>query len=127
MPRAKIKRPGGKRGAVALDAQIGGRLRAVRLDRGWSQTKLGDVLGVSFQQVQKYERGANRVSVSRAHQIADALKVSLEQLVGNGEPTVDGFAFDTESYKLAREFSRLPDRLKAKFRSLIAAVVKEDE
>jgi transcriptional regulator with XRE-family HTH domain len=59
----------------AVDLHVGNLIRSLRLAEGMSQTALGDELGVSFQQVQKYERGVNRVSPSRLAKIADLLGV----------------------------------------------------
>lgn len=114
----------GPRGSSKEDVQLGGRLRALRIDRKMSQQELGDELGVSFQQVQKYEKGVNRISAVRLNQIAKLLKVGTDDLSGFGGPQVDGFEFDIESYKLAKAFSRLPDHLKSKFRSLINSIVE---
>jgi transcriptional regulator with XRE-family HTH domain len=65
------------------DARIGMRLRAFRMLRGFSQEKLADLLGVTFQQVQKYEKGTNRISASRLLQACEALDVSLDQVTGS--------------------------------------------
>jgi transcriptional regulator with XRE-family HTH domain len=59
------------------DRVIGQRLRFFRLERGWSQSDLGGELGLSFQQVQKYEKGANRLSATRLSQIAALFKVPV--------------------------------------------------
>jgi transcriptional regulator with XRE-family HTH domain len=61
----------------AVDALIGSRIRLRRSVRGLSQEKLGDALGLSYQQVQKYERGQHRVSASRLAQIARILGVEI--------------------------------------------------
>ena len=60
---------------TSIDAVVGRRIRAQRMVLGLSQTELGKKLGVTFQQVQKYENGTNRVSASRLHQIAHVLAV----------------------------------------------------
>lgn len=65
---------GGRTGPV--DAYVGARLRALRRQGGRSQAALAEVLGVSFQQVQKYENGANRLPVAALLQAADWLGVS---------------------------------------------------
>jgi transcriptional regulator with XRE-family HTH domain len=59
--------------AVQLDKDIGKRIKLYRLERGLSQTQLGTAVGVTFQQIQKYEKGTNRVGGSRMQQIATAL------------------------------------------------------
>ena len=66
-----------KRRTTPEDAAIGRTLRALRLDRGLSQSELGREAGVTFQQVQKYEKGANRVSAARLARIAVALNVPV--------------------------------------------------
>ena len=63
-----------------LDAMVGARIRMFRVNRGMSQTMLAGRIGVTFQQVQKYERGANRVGASRLSQIASVLGVSIGEL-----------------------------------------------
>ena len=60
-----------------VDDHVGRRLRARRKELGISQEKLANVLGISFQQVQKYESGVNRVSASRLWNIAQALEVGV--------------------------------------------------
>jgi transcriptional regulator with XRE-family HTH domain len=59
------------------DEEIAKRVRALRLRRGISQIELSHALGVTFQQVQKYERGANRISAGRLFRIAEALDVPI--------------------------------------------------
>ena len=63
--------------AEAVDVHIGGRLRQRRTTLGMSQKKLGEALGLTFQQVQKYERGANRICASRLHHISMILDVPI--------------------------------------------------
>jgi transcriptional regulator with XRE-family HTH domain len=58
------------------DKQVGNRLRMRRLELGMSQTKLGDSVGLTFQQIQKYEKGANRIGASRVQQFANILGVT---------------------------------------------------
>ncbi len=60
-----------------VDVHVGGRIKLRRTLLGLSQERLGDALGLTFQQVQKYERGANRVSASRLHDMARALSVPI--------------------------------------------------
>ena len=66
-----------KRRAGAEDVEIGRKIRALRLQRGLSQSGLAEGIGLTFQQVQKYEKGANRVSAGRLHRIADLLNVPV--------------------------------------------------
>lgn len=67
------------RGAGTFDKELGRRIRERRLEIGVSQEALADALGVTFQQVQKYERGVNRVAASRLADIAFALDVPVER------------------------------------------------
>jgi len=62
-----------KRRAGAEDLEIGRKIRALRLERGLSQSGLADGIDLTFQQVQKYEKGTNRVSAGRLQRIADML------------------------------------------------------
>ena len=70
-----------------VDAHVGVRMRQRRTLMGMSQTKLGDAVGLTFQQVQKYERGANRVGSSRLYEFAKALDVPVsyffDEMPGN--------------------------------------------
>lgn len=61
-----------------IDQNIGSRLRNRRQNLGISQQKLGQSVGVTFQQIQKYEKGTNRVSASRLYKISETLDVSLD-------------------------------------------------
>jgi transcriptional regulator with XRE-family HTH domain len=66
------------RSTNTIDLMIAKRLLARRLERGFSQADLAQALGITFQQVQKYERGKNRVAASRLYAIAGLLDVPLE-------------------------------------------------
>jgi transcriptional regulator with XRE-family HTH domain len=69
MSKTKIPNP--------IDIHVGSRLRMRRVTLGMSQEKLGDAFGLTFQQVQKYEKGMNRISSSRLQQAAGILGVSV--------------------------------------------------
>jgi transcriptional regulator with XRE-family HTH domain len=72
-----------------LDAMVGARIGMLRVNRGMSQTMFAERIGVTFQQVQEYERGASRVGASRLSQIASVLGVSVGELFessGAGSP-----------------------------------------
>jgi len=60
-----------------IDIHVGGRIRLRRILLGLSQEKLGDAVGLTFQQIQKYERGANRIGASRLHQFSRVLDVPI--------------------------------------------------
>jgi len=86
MRQRQGKRTGGKR-ATPTDALVGQNIRICRLQKKLSQGELGRRIGVTFQQVQKYENGANRIGAGRLTQIAAALGVSLSELF-DGTTTV---------------------------------------
>lgn len=63
--------------AHPVDIEVGAQLRSIRMMRGVSQTELGTTLGLTFQQIQKYEKGINRISVSKLVEMANVLDVSI--------------------------------------------------
>jgi transcriptional regulator with XRE-family HTH domain len=67
-----------KKSTGTIDIEIGSRVRMRRVSIGMSQEKLGDLLGLTFQQVQKYEKGMNRISVARLVDIAKILNVDID-------------------------------------------------
>jgi transcriptional regulator with XRE-family HTH domain len=71
---------------MPIDVLVGQNIRICRLQQKFSQTELGRRIGVTFQQVQKYEKGTNRVGASRLSRIADVLGVPLVALF-DGSPT----------------------------------------
>lgn len=71
-----------RRGTTDVDRRLGERVKGLRLARGMSQQAVADALGVSAQQVQKYERGINRISVSTLLVLARGLGVSPHTLLG---------------------------------------------
>ena len=82
-------------GPDPIDVAVGHRIRVRRKWLGISQSTLADHLGVSFQQVQKYERGANRTSASMLVRIAEKLETTVGELVGeNDRPTGDESLFE---------------------------------
>lgn len=87
----------GVRRANPIDVHVGGRMRLRRMMIGMSQEKLGELMGLTFQQVQKYEKGVNRVSASRLFNLSHILTVPVEffyeGLTVNGAPdATPGFA-----------------------------------
>src|SRR5256714_12611645 len=79
MPRGRkvSGRPARKRSPNAIDIHVGSRIRLRRTLLGMSQEKLGEAIGLTFQQVQKYERGANRIGSSRLFDLARVLDVPV--------------------------------------------------
>ena len=96
------------------DIEVGQRIRARRMAQGMSQTELGNLLGVTFQQVQKYEKGVNRVGAGRLVRVAEALEVPVSFFFGatdvSSEETraILGFLDTAYSLRLLRAFSRIP-------------------
>lgn len=68
-----------ERAANAIDRKVGQRVRTRRLEIGMSQERLAELLGVTFQQVQKYEKGVNRIAVSRLWDISVALELPVSR------------------------------------------------
>src|ERR1700757_2729269 len=72
--------------ADPVDLAVGARIRLIRKLRGLSQQALAEAAGVTFQQIQKYERGANRVSASMLSRIAGALQTPMAEMFGEVNP-----------------------------------------
>ena len=83
-----------------IDVEVGQRIRIQRLAAGLSQSELADKIGVTFQQVQKYEKGANRVGAGRLTQIAQVLNVPVSSFF-EGRETIDKVARQGMSSPLA--------------------------
>ena len=78
-----------KKAPNPTDKHVGARVRMRRMMLGMSQEKLGDALGLTFQQVQKYEKGANRIGASRLQQISHILQVPVSFFF-EGAPSAPG-------------------------------------
>ncbi len=96
-----------------IDVDVGARIRARRVFLGMSQTKLANALSLTFQQVQKYERGDNRVSASTLVRVGRALDISVAALVGEDGGSPEGPMFRHLSipgaFDLLDSFARIPD------------------
>ena len=83
-----------REGPDPIDVAVGARVRIRRRWLGFSQTQLANALGITFQQVQKYERGANRVSASMLVKIAAKLETTVAALVGeDGQAPVEAIIY----------------------------------
>jgi transcriptional regulator with XRE-family HTH domain len=80
-----------KKAPNPIDKHVGSRVRMRRMMLGMSQEKLGDALGLTFQQVQKYEKGTNRIGASRLQQISNILQVPVAFFF-EGAPSLPGRA-----------------------------------
>jgi transcriptional regulator with XRE-family HTH domain len=113
-----------KDGVHPTDRHVGSRVRMRRLMLGLSQTKLGDALGLTFQQVQKYEKGTNRISASRLQQISNILQVEVPfffegsshvlggQQLQTGDPSpqyVSDYLATSDGIHLTEAFMRIPN------------------
>jgi transcriptional regulator with XRE-family HTH domain len=97
-----------------IDAHIGGRIRQRRQLLDMSQSDVAAKIGITFQQLQKYEVGANRVSASRLWDVAEVMKVPVsyffEGLEANGtQPAADDMALDRDAIALLRAYFALPE------------------
>jgi len=113
-----------KKQANPIDAQVGNRVRLRRMLIGMSQEKLGELLGLTFQQVQKYEKGVNRIGAGRLYQVASILGVPIgyfyegvieqgprlsEMSEDAGAPPVMEFLASGEGLQLSLAFMRIKD------------------
>jgi transcriptional regulator with XRE-family HTH domain len=120
-----------------VDKYVGSRVRMRRIMLGMSQEKLGEALGLTFQQVQKYEKGTNRVGASRIQQISEILQVPVSFLfeggpsgAANGDSFgeaaspayISDFLATSEGLALTRAFTRISD---AKLRRSIVDMVEQ--
>ena len=126
-----------KKKSNPIDVHVGSRVRLRRTMLGMSQEKLGEHLGITFQQIQKYEKGANRVGASRLQEIARVLNTPIsfffEDAPGNGSSSTGGFGesessnyvvdflSSSEGLQLNRAFVKIKD---AKVRRKIVEMVK---
>ena len=123
-----------KKIANPVDQHVGARIRMQRMVRGLSQTGLGKAVGVTFQQVQKYEKGVNRVSASRLQEIANVLKVRPDfffeeasaKAIGNSDSRetaiIEGFISSRDGIALSKAFINITD---TKIRRSIVALVEQ--
>ncbi len=127
-----------------VDLHVGARIRLRRRMQGVSQEKLADALGLTFQQVQKYERGANRVSASKLYEIATALHSPVsyffdgladptdEDAAASGRPSdeqiVHAFLMTAEGLELAKLFPGVPrGRVRRRILDLMRALAGVDD
>ncbi|AOG47832.1 transcriptional regulator [Brucella suis] len=123
---------------------VGSRIRLRRNMLGLSQEKLGENLGITFQQIQKYEKGTNRVGASRLQAISSILNVPVsfffEDAPGSGSSGGDGFAEDNEAtyvvdflnsnegVQLTRAFTKISDpKVRRKIIDLVKSLAADAE
>jgi transcriptional regulator with XRE-family HTH domain len=124
--------------ANPIDAQVGNRVRIRRMLIGMSQEKLGDLLGLTFQQVQKYEKGVNRIGAGRLFEIARILGVPIDFFYdGIGEaakpadetaPPVMEFVSSGEGLQLSLAFMKIRDpKVRKRVLDLVKSLSEEEQ
>ncbi|HMA74274.1 MAG TPA: helix-turn-helix transcriptional regulator [Xanthobacteraceae bacterium] len=133
-----------KKAPNPIDKHVGSRVRMRRMMLGMSQEKLGDALALTFQQVQKYEKGTNRIGASRLQQISHILQVPVsfffegaphlpegpfkEGDAGAPSPTyVSDFLATSDGLSLTKAFMRIQDaKLRRRIVDLVQQIAGED-
>ncbi|MDG1824639.1 MAG: helix-turn-helix transcriptional regulator [Henriciella sp.] len=119
--------------ASEVDRLVGDRIRRRRILMGLTQDQLGEALGISYQQIQKYETGANRVSAGRLYLIAEKLEVSAGWFFDPVKSDASSSDFNDigssrQLMDFVRSFSKIEDdRVKAILVSLVRAMADSDE
>jgi transcriptional regulator with XRE-family HTH domain len=124
--------------ANPIDGQVGNRVRIRRMLIGMSQEKLGDHLGLTFQQVQKYEKGINRIGAGRLFEIARILDVPIDFFydgvgtpsdgVGEARAPVMEFVSSTEGLQLSLAFMKIKDpKVRKRVLDLVKSLAEEEE
>jgi len=107
----------------ALDALLGERIRRRRRELGLSQSALGGRLGITFQQVQKYENGTNRVSATMLIKLSDALSLSVSEILQEVDPAAPPLDTDGQAAQLAADFAKIQSaEMRAAVLTLVAGL-----
>jgi len=132
MPRGKSKGPN------PIDVHVGSRLRARRMMVGMSQEKLADAFGLTFQQVQKYEKGMNRMGSSRLQHAADILGVTVPfffegapdgHTLSQSAPSpayVNEFVSSEDGLRLIKAFTRIARSARQRIVHLVEDIAARD-
>ena len=131
-----------KKQANPIDVQVGNRVRIRRMLIGMSQERLGDLLGLTFQQVQKYEKGANRIGAGRLFEVARILNVPIDffyegvenRLAGQpgmaepeSAPPVMAFVSSGEGLQLSLAFMKIKDpKVRKRVLDLVKSLAEEE-
>src|ERR1700752_4322855 len=128
-----------KKQANPIDVQVGNRVRIRRMLIGMSQEKLGDLLGLTFQQVQKYEKGVNRIGAGRLYEVARILGVPIDffyEGVGSAPhasgfaeagPPVMEFVSSGEGLQLSLAFMKIKDpKVRRRVLELVKSLANEE-
>jgi transcriptional regulator with XRE-family HTH domain len=142
-PSIKARREGGKNGDPAyhaaasrrstgrtqdIDHHVGARVRERRIMLGLTQQQLADLIGVTYQQAHKYERGINRVSAGRLYEIAQVLSVPMGYFFDgiDGQGTRSVSPRERMCLELARNFTQIPNERHQEALSQLARVLAAD-
>ena len=136
---------GNSRRANPIDKHVGERVRLRRMLLGMSQERLGDQLGLTFQQVQKYEKGVNRIGASRLFDLAQVLGVPIQYFYENmptavsglpqapgfadkkGEAYVSDFLSSRDGVELNKAFARISDpRIRRSIVDMVRSIAGEE-
>lgn len=132
-----------KKQANPIDGQVGNRVRLRRMLIGMSQERLGELLGLTFQQVQKYEKGVNRIGAGRLFEVAHILDVPIDYFYedvsiqhagargvaeeGNSTPVMK-FISSPEGLQLSLAFTRIRDpKVRKRVLDLVKSLAEEAE
>jgi transcriptional regulator with XRE-family HTH domain len=132
-----------KKAPNPIDKHVGSRVRMRRMMLGMSQEKLGDALGLTFQQVQKYEKGTNRIGASRLQQMSHILQVPVSFFF-EGAPNLSGkpsgmgeapspayvadFLATSDGLALTKAFMRIKEsKLRRRIVDLVEAIASESD
>jgi transcriptional regulator with XRE-family HTH domain len=127
-------RSSGTDGPHLVDRHVGRRVCEKRIALGYNQTDLGRALGVTFQQVQKYEKGANRISASKLWDIARFFRTDISYFFdgltaapqpGMAEPDGEPFVHDFPATRQTIEIGRLAPRLSPRHQKMVAELMRE--
>jgi transcriptional regulator with XRE-family HTH domain len=120
-----------KKSPRPADVAIGAKIKKRRMMLGMSQEKLGEALGITFQQVQKYEKGTNRVGGSRMVEIAKVLGVPIAHLFegasNDAEAVAPPTALDAATIDVVRLMNSAPPEIRPAIRDMAETLVKANE
>jgi transcriptional regulator with XRE-family HTH domain len=122
-PRKKPALQTNQRAATDVDTDVGRRLRLARLGMEMSQDQVATALKVSFQQIQKYEKGVNRLSVARLIQLAELFSTTPHELIGWKSAFKVQTTIDAVTVGLVEEFKTLDQDIKSPMKNLILSII----
>src|SRR5262245_19172523 len=121
------------KGATDYDRAIGARIREARLAQKMSQKVVAQLIGVSYQQLQRYESGADRVAPARIERLVSALNRPLGWFFPNAtdvrtsaDPMITKFICSKEGYQIASQFFRIPPKARGIVVALVAQLAALD-